>query len=174
METWTKTLAFLMLVVVTMPCRECRQPVLHRVGGGRHTWRPDVNFTDWASHEIFFVGDWLYFGFNKCQFNVLQVNQTSYENCIDTNLIKNITRGGRDVFNLSKPETYYFISQRIYCLKGMKLRVYVPPSPIFPPKNGTLPLDSFPNGSALLTGSIQTQVVLLLASALVRIFIFPL
>ncbi|GLT33819.1 hypothetical protein SLA2020_083790 [Shorea laevis] len=107
MEAWTKTLAFLMLVVVTMPCRDCRQPVLHRVGGGRYTWRLDVNFTDWASHEIFFVGDWLYFGFNKYQFNVLQVNQTSYENCIDTNFIKNITRGGRDVFNLSKAETLF-------------------------------------------------------------------
>lgn len=38
---------------------EGRQPVLHRVGGGKYTWTPNINFTDWSIHEHFYVGDWL-------------------------------------------------------------------------------------------------------------------
>lgn len=38
---------------------EGRDPVLHRVGGGKYTWAPNVNFTDWSIHEHFYVGDWL-------------------------------------------------------------------------------------------------------------------
>ena len=51
--------AWLVLLMVTVLNTENRQPVLHRVGGGRFTWKPNVNFTDWAIHEQFYVGDWL-------------------------------------------------------------------------------------------------------------------
>ena len=44
-----------MLVVVG----EGRTPVLHRVGGDKDGWKPNVNFLNWASHERFYVGDWL-------------------------------------------------------------------------------------------------------------------
>ena len=27
--------------------------------GGKQGWAPNVNYTDWASHERFFVGEWL-------------------------------------------------------------------------------------------------------------------
>ena len=47
------------LMVFKLLPAECRNPVLHRVGGGRFTWNPNVNFTDWAVCEQFFVGDWL-------------------------------------------------------------------------------------------------------------------
>lgn len=40
-------------------CTESRDPVLHRVGGGKFTWRPNVNFTEWARHDHFYKGDWL-------------------------------------------------------------------------------------------------------------------
>jgi len=36
-----------------------REPILHRVGGGRYTWTPKTNFTQWASYEHFYKGDWL-------------------------------------------------------------------------------------------------------------------
>ncbi|XP_024200626.1 lamin-like protein [Rosa chinensis] len=111
------------------PTIESREPVLHRVGGGRFTWAPDINFTDWSSKEHFYVGDWLYFGFDKHIYNVLEVNRTSYENCFDKEYIYNVTRGGRDVFNLTEAKTYYFLGGRGYCYKGMKVAVFVEQTP---------------------------------------------
>ncbi|KAG4906752.1 hypothetical protein JHK82_055399 [Glycine max] len=119
---------------------EGRDPTLHRVGGGRYTWSPKVNFTKWASHEHFYKGDWLYFGFDKRIYNVLEVNKTNYENCIDTGFIENITRGGRDVFQLLEARHYYFICGRGFCSQGMKLLIDVKeptttlPPPILPNK----------------------------------------
>ncbi|KAL4332698.1 hypothetical protein GQ457_07G034230 [Hibiscus cannabinus] len=121
-----KLTCLLLLLLVTAEKTESREPVLHRVGGGRFSWKPNVNFTDWAIHEQFFVGDWLYFGFNRQLYSVLQVNQTSYDNCIEQDFIYNITKGGRDVFNLTRPKPYYFISGRGYCSKGgMKVAIKV-------------------------------------------------
>jgi hypothetical protein len=53
------------------------------------------------------------------------VNKTSYENCIDKNFIENITRGGRDVFNLTLAKPYYFLSGKGDFFKGMKVAVHV-------------------------------------------------
>ncbi|XVE79729.1 hypothetical protein DITRI_Ditri14bG0080300 [Diplodiscus trichospermus] len=136
----------LVLLMVTVLNTECRQPVLHRVGGGRFTWKPNINFTDWAIHEDFYVGDWLYFGFNKQLYTVLQVNKTSFESCNGENFIKNITKGGRDVFNLTEAKPYYFISGRGYCFKGMKVAILVKDFSTFPLINGSLPTAS-KNGS---------------------------
>lgn len=38
-------------------------PVLHKVGGSKG-WvnNPEVNYTEWSSHEHVYVGDWL----SKC------------------------------------------------------------------------------------------------------------
>ncbi|KAE8734435.1 hypothetical protein F3Y22_tig00000764pilonHSYRG00036 [Hibiscus syriacus] len=133
----------LVLLMVTVEKTESREPVLHRVGGGRFSWKPNVNFTDWAIHEQFFVGDWLYFGFNKQLYSVLQVSQTSYDNCIEQDSIKNITKGGRDVFNLTEAKPYYFISGGGYCSKGgMKVAIIVQyyisaPSPL---TSGSFPI----------------------------------
>ncbi|XP_010473092.1 PREDICTED: lamin-like protein [Camelina sativa] len=102
---------------------------LHRVGGGRYSWNSDVNYSDWANHQRFYSGDWLYFGFNRTRHSILQVNKSSYEQCVDTDFIFNITRGGRDVFQLLEPKPYYFICGRGYCIKGMKLAINVLPQP---------------------------------------------
>ena len=69
------------------------------------------------------------FGFDKQLYNVLEVNKTSYESCIDKDYIYNVTRGGRDVFHLTEAKTYYFLSGRGYCYKGMKVAVFVEQSP---------------------------------------------
>ncbi|WRX31964.1 Phytocyanin domain - like 10 [Theobroma cacao] len=143
-------LAFLVLQMVSVLITECRQPVLHRVGGGRFTWKPNVNFTKWAIHEQFYVGDWLYFGFNKQLYTVLQVNETCYDNCIDKDFIKNITKGGRDVVNLTEAKPYYFISGRGHCFEGMKVAIFVQDSPPFPLTNGSLP-STITNGSLPIT-----------------------
>ncbi|KAL6144995.1 hypothetical protein ACLB2K_055684 [Fragaria x ananassa] len=134
MEGWKNRVEWLMsmlviLMILMSHTVESREPVLHRVGGGRMTWIPDINFTDWSSKEHFYAGDWLYFGFDKQLYNVLEVNKTSYESCIDKDYIYNVTRGGRDVFNLTEAKTYYFLSGRGYCYKGMKVAVFVEQSP---------------------------------------------
>lgn len=170
----------LVMVTISMLCAraESRSPVLHRVGGGKYTWKPNVNFTEWAKHQHFYVGDWLCefslslslfslcfsalvlfyhfcvlsfwssrvnyaddsskiiiqdFGFDKHKHNVLQVNKTNYEKCRDKDFIENVTRGGRDVFNLTEAKSFYFICGRgDYCSKGMKIVVHAetdPPPP---------------------------------------------
>ena len=47
------------LMIANLFSVESRNPVLHRVGGGRNTWNPDANFSDWSIHQRFFVDDWL-------------------------------------------------------------------------------------------------------------------
>ncbi|KAG8494963.1 hypothetical protein CXB51_012345 [Gossypium anomalum] len=129
-------LACLVLLMVTVENTQSRDSVLHRVGGGRYSWKPNVNFTDWAIHEQFFCC--VDFGFNKQLYSVLQVNETSYANCIEENFINNITKGGRDVFNLTMPKPYYFISGRGYCFKRMKVAIFVQNYQPLPITNGSL------------------------------------
>lgn len=49
----------LMIITMGYSITEGREPMLHRVGGGRFTWKPKVNFTNWTSNERFYKGDWL-------------------------------------------------------------------------------------------------------------------
>ncbi|CAL0299051.1 unnamed protein product [Lupinus luteus] len=99
-------------------------PIRHKVGGNKG-WNPNVNYTEWSSQEHFFVGDWLLFIFDKHYYNILEVNKTSYENCIDNGFMKNLTRGGRDVVELKEARTYYYISSGGYCFHQMKVAVHV-------------------------------------------------
>ncbi|KHN48793.1 Lamin-like protein [Glycine soja] len=98
-------------------------PVLHKVGGSKGWINQDVNYTEWSAQEHIYVGDWLIFKFDKRYFNVLEVNKTSYENCIDRDFIKNITRGGRDVVQMTEARTYYYLSGGGYCFHGMRVAV---------------------------------------------------
>ncbi|KAI6706246.1 hypothetical protein NL676_009208 [Syzygium grande] len=160
--------AMLVMLVGTGAGIEGRDPVLHRVGGGQNTWEPGLNFTDWSSHEQFYVGDWLFFGFDKTQYNVLEVNETSYDKCIETNFITNITKGGRDVFNLTEAKPYYFICGRGYCFNGMKVAVNVTEAPTPPP---TPSKDLSKKGSSSrLVGGVSRRTILL--SLLAATFLF--
>ncbi|OIV90230.1 hypothetical protein TanjilG_01426 [Lupinus angustifolius] len=106
------------------PLMVMADPIRHKVGGNKG-WSPNVNYTEWSSHEHFLVGDWLWFIFDKHYYNILEVNKTSYENCIDNGFIKNLTRGGRDVVELKEARTYYYISSGGYCFHQMKVAVNV-------------------------------------------------
>ncbi|CAI8586634.1 unnamed protein product [Vicia faba] len=112
---------------------------LHYVEGSKFRWVAGVNLTQWSLNQQFLVHDWLYFGYDRHTFNVLEVNQTSYEKCIDTGFIKNISTGaGRDVFQLTEAKTYYFLSGGGYCWQGVKVAVgvsdHLPPAPVPAPK----------------------------------------
>ncbi|KAL1538744.1 lamin-like protein [Salvia divinorum] len=93
--------------------------------GGKSGWKPNVNYTHWAAHRRFHVGDWLYFVFDKHYYSVLEVKEENYERCDDGEFVTNVTRGGRDVYNLTEARSYYFISSGGYCYHGMKLSVHV-------------------------------------------------
>ncbi|MBA0665936.1 hypothetical protein Goklo_002403, partial [Gossypium klotzschianum] len=80
----------LMLMAILMVSMESSMAALHRVGG-KLGWNPNVNYSEWSDHERFYVGDWLLFNFDKRYFNVLEVNETSYDNCNDQGFVKNIT-----------------------------------------------------------------------------------
>jgi hypothetical protein len=59
MENFRKMVLWLMVLMMATFLVECRGSVLHRVGGGRYCWAPNINFTEWSSHEQFYKGDWL-------------------------------------------------------------------------------------------------------------------
>ncbi|KAL4582038.1 hypothetical protein LXL04_006575 [Taraxacum kok-saghyz] len=146
---WLNAVVLLLMVFVAaamMTCVMCRSPVRHLVGG-KEMWKPNYNYTDWAREETFYVGDWLYFVYDKHMFNVLEVNETSYKNCTDQGFIFNISRGaGRDVFELKQPKPYYFLASGGYCYNGMKVAVkavefvQVPAPQPSPAKNGGNPI----------------------------------
>lgn len=50
---------FVVVVMVVLRA-EGKAPELHRVGGTKD-WTQNINYTNWALHETFYVGDWLYF-----------------------------------------------------------------------------------------------------------------
>ncbi|KAJ6964019.1 hypothetical protein NC652_002333 [Populus alba x Populus x berolinensis] len=135
------------------------EPVLHRVGGGKYTWAPNMNFTAWAMHEEFYAD----FGFDKTRYSVLEVNRINYNNCNDKNCIANITRGGRDVFNLIEARPYYFLSGRGYCFKGMKVVVhaqYPPPDPAPLAVGNVCPSKSASHGLAVLLALFTSYAVM--------------
>ena len=59
MEDFMKIVLWLIAIMMGTFLVECRDSVLHRVGGGRYAWAPHINFAEWSSHEQFYVGDWL-------------------------------------------------------------------------------------------------------------------
>ncbi|KAL5725884.1 hypothetical protein ACHQM5_008973 [Ranunculus cassubicifolius] len=122
-----RTAWLLVLLIAIVSMKNASGVVLHKLGGNRYDgWKPDYNYTQWSMNEHFVVGDWLYFGYERALYNVLQVNQTAYENCIVDNPIKNVTGGaGRDVFQLVRPITYYFTSAGGWCSHSMKVAISV-------------------------------------------------
>ncbi|CAM8909101.1 unnamed protein product [Rhodiola kirilowii] len=88
-------------------------------------WNSHNNYTEWASGKQFFVDDWIGFFYDTNEFSVLEVNQTSYKNCIETNFIANITNDGKDLIHLTDARPYYFISGFGKCNNGVKLSINV-------------------------------------------------
>ncbi|GMH19348.1 hypothetical protein Nepgr_021189 [Nepenthes gracilis] len=132
------------LAIVFFGSLTCASSEFHLVGG-KDGWKSGVNYTVWAANQSFHVGDWLLFRFDKFAFDILEVNKTSYDKCNGQDFITNITRGGRDVFQLNESRPYFFICSKGYCFNGMKLAINVEelPSPApSPSTNGVFPSNS--------------------------------
>ncbi|XP_024016935.1 lamin-like protein [Morus notabilis] len=115
---------WVMMSLVGLKTSVMAKTTLHRVGGSLG-WNQNINYTLWSASQHIYVGDWLYFHFDKRYYNVLEVNKTSYENCDDQSFIKNITQGGRDVYELTEARPYYFLSGGGYCYHGMRVAIFV-------------------------------------------------
>ncbi|XP_042498457.1 lamin-like protein [Macadamia integrifolia] len=112
-------------------------------------WAVNVNYTTWAQDKHFYLGDWLFFVYDRNTISVLEVNKTAYDQCIESDLIHNWTTGhGRDVTPLNETKRYYFISGKGFCFSGVKLSVLVENPP--PPPSSTPPLKQT-SGSASST-----------------------
>ncbi|XP_057769608.1 early nodulin-like protein 19 [Salvia miltiorrhiza] len=140
--------------------------------GDKAGWTPDVNYTHWAAHRHFFVGDWLYFVFDKRYYNVLEVKKANYERCDDGEFMKNVTRGGRDVYNLTEARSYYFLSSGGYCFHGMKLSIHVRRSPPPPPPSPSPDVKSAKGGASPESG--RDRAAALFMAVLISIFILRL
>ncbi|CAH9088826.1 unnamed protein product [Cuscuta epithymum] len=140
--------------------------------GGNVGWAPNVmNYTEWAAQQHFYVGDWLYFVFDKHYYNVLEVNETNYESCNDKEFVTNITRGGRDVFLLKEARPYYFISGGGYCWNKLKMAINVEQRPLAPPP--LLPVAQSINGSpSLMPPSKPIVVFLVMVLVALSTFVF--
>ncbi|KAJ0832756.1 putative Phytocyanin domain-containing protein [Helianthus annuus] len=88
-----------------------------------------------------------------------------YGNCSDQGFIFNITRGaGREIFELTQPKRYYFLSSGGYYYNGMKVSVnvveFVPPTQPSPPKSGSDMISTI--NPLILSMVISVWVVLVL------------
>ncbi|KAF7851570.1 hypothetical protein BT93_L3656 [Corymbia citriodora subsp. variegata] len=101
------------------------------------------------------------FVFNRQMYDVLEVNETSFESCNSQGFISNITRGGRDVFQLKEAKTYYFICSRGYCWGGMKVFVDVVVAPPAPTPS--------PSGAARSLASLSLVILPLIVTSLLSL-----
>ncbi|KAL2532046.1 Lamin-like protein [Abeliophyllum distichum] len=144
---WWAAAAMLTCAVVLMMPPEVS--AVRYIVGASMGWTSNVNYTVWAQGKQFYLGDWLFFVYDRNQMNVLEVNSTDYENCISDHPLHNWTTGaGRDVVPLNVTKTYYFISGKGFCFGGMKVAVHVekpPPPPTASPQKSDSPssLNSF-------------------------------
>ncbi|EPS64512.1 hypothetical protein M569_10269 [Genlisea aurea] len=132
--------------------------------GGSSGWSEKVNYTVWAQDKHFYTVDWLFFVYQRNQFNVLEVNQTNYDACNAEHFLRNWTTGaGRDVVPLNVTRDYYFISGNGFCYGGTKVKVHVEDSPPPPasPKNsaGGAGAVSGRRGAMLIAASTAAIVV---------------
>ncbi|PQP97635.1 lamin-like protein [Prunus yedoensis var. nudiflora] len=71
--------------------------------------------------------------------------------------MKNITRGGRDVYQLTEDRPYYFLSGGGYCFHGMRLALValqdqqqLPPAPAHAPSTNAASLNSLPSAKMFI------------------------
>uniref|UniRef100_A0ACD5XYQ9 Uncharacterized protein n=1 Tax=Avena sativa TaxID=4498 RepID=A0ACD5XYQ9_AVESA len=97
----------------------------HIVGANRG-WNPNINYTLWSGNQTFYVGDLISFRYQKGTHNVLEVNQTGYDNCTMAGVAGNWT-SGKDFIPLNEPGRHFFICGNGLCQAGMKVAVTVLP-----------------------------------------------
>ncbi|XP_078430287.1 early nodulin-like protein 17 [Wolffia australiana] len=132
--------------------------------GGSKGWNPNVNYTEWAMDKRFHVGDWLVFLYQPGQVDVLQVNETAFNQCLSDSPITNYSKGRSFAFELNKTGKYYFICSRGYCYGGMKLAIKVEKIPPPPPPEKMKSAAAYLSGAAALVRAAAAVAAAVLAS----------
>ncbi|GAB4827324.1 hypothetical protein Ancab_034211 [Ancistrocladus abbreviatus] len=160
MESVKLLLLFSSLLMMTiMP----QVSALRYMVGGNMGWSPSVNYTLWAKGKQFYLGDWLFFVYDRNQMNVLEVNQTDYESCNSDHPLVNWTGGaGRDVVPLNVTKHRYFISGKGFCYGGMKLAINVEKPP---PPPSAAPIKSYSSSMTSYHSHVVVPVAFALAAA---------
>ncbi|PIN18290.1 hypothetical protein CDL12_09049 [Handroanthus impetiginosus] len=97
----------------------------HKVGGDAG-WNPGVNYTEWATGKDFHVGDTLMFVYTYGLHNVWKVNQTDFQQCVNSNASQVPLVTGNDRISLnSSGKKWYICGVPEHCAKGMKLVINV-------------------------------------------------
>lgn len=140
----------------------------HVVGASKG-WNPGVNFTDWVNNETFVLLDWISFRYKKDQHNVVQVNQSGYDNCTTDNAFGNWS-SGKDFFLLNESKRYYYIDGKGGCYGGMKITLFVE-NPAPPPhqsvaQNATAKNGGPDPGCELRPVGLTVSALLMLAGAM--------
>jgi len=149
--------------------------MVHHVSAKDHVvgsdlgWNPDVNYTIWVNKQTFVLFDWISFRYQKEQHNVVQVNQSGYDNCTTDNAIGNWS-SGKDFLFLNESKRYYYIDGRGGCYGGMKITFLVQ-NPAPPPhhslaENATTKSGGLDPGCELRPVGLTVSALLMLAGAL--------
>ncbi|KAD5317443.1 hypothetical protein R6Q59_032779 [Mikania micrantha] len=105
--------------------------------GYEYGWTKNYNYQPWANEQIFNVGDKLVFNYKKGKHNVIQVDETSYKQCIVPPKHEALTSGHDEVI-LKAPGGVGFISGiGKDCKKGMKFFINVGDNKPKPPVSKT-------------------------------------
>uniref|UniRef100_A0A7N0SYJ7 Phytocyanin domain-containing protein n=1 Tax=Kalanchoe fedtschenkoi TaxID=63787 RepID=A0A7N0SYJ7_KALFE len=87
-------------------------------------WDISADLDTWPIDKNFTVGDVLMFQYSQSN-SVSEVTKQSYDGCNTTVTLKTYTGGNSNV-TLTKPGDMYFIcGNKLLCLGGMKLQIYV-------------------------------------------------
>ncbi|KAK1273027.1 hypothetical protein QJS04_geneDACA007935 [Acorus gramineus] len=140
-------------------------PQQHKVN-----WRPDANYTLWGANQHFYKDDWLVFRWEKDRYDVMVVNEASYNTCTADKPLDGWSRGDRWAVQLNQTKRWYFVCSKGYCFNGMKLSILVekaPPPPTPQPqslKNGSPKDSSNPMvlGAAIAVATVWGLVLQLL------------
>lgn len=119
----------LVVVIASMPFRNLATNIQHTVGDKSGWSIPTVSnfYNDWASKQIFTVGDTLLFNFNSGFHDVAEVSKEGYEQC-HINMTNSIIKDGPATINLTDCGDHYFIcSFEGHCGFQMKLAINVSP-----------------------------------------------
>ncbi|KAL1215118.1 Mavicyanin [Cardamine amara subsp. amara] len=85
-------------------------------------------YNKWSEEKQFYVGDNLFFEYNKDHNDVIEINgDLEFKSCDSTSRVA-VYNTGHDLVKLTKPGVHYFVSLKTgLCEVGLKLRVMVQP-----------------------------------------------
>ncbi|XP_042431523.1 blue copper protein 1a-like [Zingiber officinale] len=113
--------------------------------GGQDGWKPDFNYTNWASSMEFRVGDQIVFNYTRGGDNVIPVGGDEFKACNASESSNVVLTSGHDVLLLnSEGRRWYLSGVGDHCLRGQKLVINVVPAATPPPTTPPTPTPTTP------------------------------